>query len=54
MHAAAATQEPVVEALAGKKPEFVLMEDGKGRAINTTMVAVRGWDMCMRVDVGVP
>ncbi len=30
---------PVVEALAGKRPEYVLMEDDKGRNINTTMVA---------------
>jgi hypothetical protein len=32
----------VVEALAqGKKAEYVVMEDGKGRSINTTMLAVR-------------
>jgi len=43
----AATQEPVVEALAGGRPEYVAMEDGKGRSINTTMVAVRvvGWSV---------
>ncbi|GAB5032968.1 Hypothetical protein NocV09_01101580 [Nannochloropsis oceanica] len=35
----AATAEPVVEALAGKKPEYVLMEDASGRSINTTMLA---------------
>lgn len=33
-----------MEALASeKKPEFVLMEDGKGRSINTTMLAVSCW-----------
>ena len=35
----AAAAEPVVETLAGKKPEYIVMEDASGRSINTTMVA---------------
>ena len=36
----AATGQPVVEELAGRKPKYVVMEDSKGHTINTTMVAV--------------
>lgn len=53
----ASASEPVVEALAGRKPEYILMEDGHGRSINTTMIAYLRQDgkrYCLGTPVDCP